>query len=87
MTTKQTITKVQDSIDFLCERLKETEDKPRQIAIVEMIEILRGRLEMLTMIDVEYLVKKAQSGNERAERTLIQRYGKVITFDLIKEST
>ena len=85
MTTKQTITKVQDSIDFLCERLKETEDKPRQIAIVEMIEILRGRLEMLTMIDVEYLVKKAQSGDERAERILIQRYGKVITFDLIKE--
>lgn len=84
---KTTINKVKDSIDFLCERLKETEDKGRQIALVEMIEILRGRLEMLTMIDVQYLVNKAQSGDERSERILIQRYGKVITFDLIKELT
>ena len=87
MTTKQTITNVEEGIDFLCEMLKENQGKPKQVALIEMIEILRGRLEMLTMIDVQYLVNKAQSGDERSERILIQRYGKVITEDLIKEET
>ena len=84
-TTKNTAEKIEGIISFLVERLKETEDN-RQIALVEMIEVLRERLELLTMIDVQYLVKKAKSGDERSLRLLIQRYGKVITADLMEET-
>lgn len=85
-TTKNTAEKIEGIISFLVERLKETEDKGRQIALVEMIEVLRGRLELLTMIDVQYLVNKANEGDERSKRLLIQRYGKVITADLMEET-
>ena len=85
-TTKNTAEKIEGIISFLVERLKETEDQGRQIALVEMIEVLRGRLELLTMIDVQYLVNKANEGDERSKRLLIQRYGKVITSDLLEET-
>ena len=84
-TTKNTAEKIEGIISFLVERLKETEDN-RQIALVEMIEVLRERLELLTMIDVQYLVNKANEGDERSKRLLIQRYGKVITSDLLEET-
>ena len=37
-TTKNTAEKIEGIISFLVERLKETEDKGRQIALVEMIK-------------------------------------------------
>ena len=85
-TTKNTAEKIEGIISFLVKRLKETEDKGRQVALVEMIEVLRGRLELLTMIDVQYLVNKANEGDERSKRLLIQRYGKVITAELLEET-
>ena len=85
-TTKNTAEKLEGIISFLVERLKETEDKGRQVALVEMIEVLRGRLELLTMIDVQYLVNKANEGDERSKRLLIQRYGKVITSELMEQT-
>ena len=85
-TTKNTAEKLEGIISFLIERLKETKDKGRQIALVEMIEVLRGRLELLTMIDVQYLVNKANEGDERSKRLLIQRYGKVITSELLEQT-
>ena len=86
MTTKNTAEKLEGIISFLVERLKETEDMGRLVALVEMIEGVRGRLELLTMIDVQYLVNKANEGDVRSKRLLIQRYGKVITADLMEET-
>lgn len=37
------------------------------------------------MIDIKYLVKKALSGDERAYRFLVSRYGKVTTAQLLKD--
>jgi len=85
-TTKNTAEKIEGIISFLVERLKETKDKGRQIALVEMIEVLRGRLELLTMIDVQYLISRAHEGDERSKRLLIQRYGKVITAELLEQT-
>lgn len=57
----------------------------KKVALVEMIEILR--VEAMTMIDATYLVNKAQTGDERAHRMLIKRYGKAITNRLLQEQT
>ena len=84
---KKTIAMIEESLDIMISRLKEETDESKKVALVEMIEILRGRLERMTMIDVTYLVNKAQTGDERAYRMLIKRYGKVITNQLLQEQT
>ena len=84
---KNTIAMIEQSIALMISRLKEETDESKKVALVEMIEILRGRLDRMTMIDVTYLVNKAQTGDERANRMLIKRYGKVITNQLLQEQT
>ena len=84
---KNTIAMIEESIALMISRLKEETDESKKVALVEMIEILRGRLDRMTMIDVTYLVNKAQTGDERANRMLIKRYGKVITNQLLQEQT
>ena len=84
---KKTIAMIEESLDIMISRLKEETDESKKVALVEMIEILRGRLERMTMIDVTYLVNKAQTGDERANRMLIKRYGKVITNQMLQEQT
>ena len=84
---KKTIAMIEESIALMTSRLKEETDESKKVALVEMIEILRGRLDRMTMIDVTYLVNKAQTGDERAHRMLIKRYGKVITNQMLQEQT
>ena len=84
---KKTIAMIEESIALMISRLKEETDESKKVALVEMIEILRGRLERMTMIDVTYLVNKCKSGDERAHRMLVKRYGKVITNQLLQEQT
>jgi hypothetical protein len=80
------INRIEADIKILVNMLKTADlNKTQQIQLVEVIETLRGRLDSLMMIDVKYLVRKAKEGNERSERTLIKRYGKVITQELFEE--
>ena len=84
---KNTIAMIEESIALIWAKAKEETDESKKVALVEMIEILRGRLDRMTMIDVTYLVNKAQTGDERAHRMLIKRYGKVITNQMLQEQT
>ena len=80
------INRIEADIQILVNMLKTADlNKTQQIQLVEVIETLRGRLDSLMMIDVKYLVRKAKEGNKRSERTLIKRYGKVITQELFEE--
>ena len=82
---KKTIAMIEESIALMISRLKEETYESKKVALVEMIEILR--VEAMTMIDATYLVNKAQTGDERAHRMLIKRYGKVITNQMLQEET